>query len=176
MSGVSVATFERFLQWLYTGGYSSPEPIKTTYDLNGETFDELDFNCVLRAHMEIYVFANDKDIQELKETALKKLYEARKVWLSNEDHIVANPEDLIVYAYENTIKSDGPKLEPLRAFVMAYMSAMDPMTMIDDDFLEMMRGGRDELVRDILKVFIQMRPSEGLAYLKYSIEQQGTGQ
>ena len=146
LTGVNAATFERFSQWLYTGEYQIPEPKLQTTTNNGPKTNKKDFTCLFRAHIELYVFAEEKDVQGLKDAVLKKIYETKKVWTS--DGNSSNMEGITEYVYQHTVEAKGPQLEPLRAFAMSYVTSFSGKSIVESAGLhKLLRTGGDDLLK-----------------------------
>lgn len=85
-----------------------------------------DFTRVLLSHVKLYVFADEKDVQELKRLALHQLHQT----LSHFDSTPQSVQELvpmIEYVYEHTRQPSNSK-EPMRLMVSTFVgSIMDKL-------------------------------------------------
>ena len=146
LQGVKEATFARFIEWVYKSTYTAPHPV----DIGTEEIMK-DLTKVFLAHAELYVFAEEKDVQDLKAKALENLWATYKTIRSDNKIWISEPLQLPVYIYQNTSKANSEKLEPLREFAIAYLKSFDLKRVFNNlGSLPSLGTTAPDLLRDIL--------------------------
>ena len=125
----------------------------------------LDFTDVMHAHARLYVFADEKQVIELKDLVISRLYsiycdfEEQQTW--NTDII-----GLLKFTYENTSPSTENGMEPLREFAMDTLERYEARPLMENTALMalMIEEGGD-LLKDFMD-FLQRHMNQMEVELK----------
>lgn len=155
LQGVTAETFSRFLEWIYWKTYTLPEPEKSIIT-EGENKTEVPLlTNVYLALAELYVFAQERDVQTLKVRALEHLHNTNSTASITRNHYGIST--ILKYIYENTTAGRGKVLEPLRAFAMNEFCPLFSVEslMASDDIEAVIRADDGELMKDFMWMLVR---------------------
>ena len=126
-----------------------------------------DFTEGFFAHLKLYVFADEKQIEELKTVVLRRLSSSLGEFTLHEAPY-ADVVGLLRYTYANTHRPSPPDFEPLRKSMMELLELYEPDSLIQNPPLKALiieDGG------DLLTDFLQMLHTDSHKLLHKSKEQ-----
>lgn len=152
LQGVNIGTISRFCEWVYTGSYSLPDPEIETTMKDGKESKRITQTAMAIALVELYVFAESRDIQALKTGALDRLI--KELLQGQRYPLVPKSYDLsqvLKSIYSHTTRAEGEELEPLRAFAMRFCGIFSLDSLVKNDGLkEVLRTSEVDLLTDFM--------------------------
>ncbi|KAI4190097.1 MAG: hypothetical protein L6R41_001016 [Letrouitia leprolyta] len=141
---------QAFIDRSYTGLQSAlPVPTAQGTENGNESYQDA-FLC----HAQLYVFAEEKDIQKLKTLALENLHETLKHFILDEKR-TGDIVSLLRYVYQNTQPPESTKTEPLRALLTDYIGFEMDTLMKDEDFNALMIEDGGPLLSDFVEMVMR---------------------
>lgn len=140
---------QAFINRSYTGLQSTLPTVPKTSKT--ETKEKGSYEEVLLCHAQLYRFAEEKDIQQLKTLALGNLHDTLKRFTLNEER-TGDIISLLRYAYQNTQVPGSTETEPLRALLKDYMGFEMDTLMKDENFGALMIEDGGPLLSDFMEM------------------------
>lgn len=141
---------QAFIDRSYTGLQSAlPVPTAQKTENENESYQDA-FLC----HAQLYVFAEEKDIQKLKTLALENLHETLKHFTLDGKR-TGDIVSLLRYVYNNTQPPESTKTEPLRALLTDYIGFEMDTLMKDQDFNALMMEDGGPLLSDFVEMVMR---------------------
>ena len=168
LEGVDKATFDRFLQWIYSGYYTVLECTSSSHHPSGHFQTSFakkvpNFMNIIMAHIKLYVFAEENDIGQLKVTASGLLqsqfvHRAKYIHAQQADDIwFLDIMTVFRYVYRHTSKSSAMYgISPRQILIHEAFEEIIPVAQTEE--FQLICVENPELVGDILAEFkIQAR-------------------
>lgn len=107
-----------------------------------------DYNSIFMCHAQLYVFAEEKDIQKLKTLALESLHETLKHFTLY-DKRIGDVVSLVRYVYQNTLPPESTGAEPMRALLTEYIGFEMDTLLKHEDFRNLIIEDGGSLLADL---------------------------